>query len=102
MSHRGVWWGGGAEGGYCFQGGSGLGWVVDAEYPGALPGGDGPVRGAISPVCAQTRPRPCAAATPARSGSAPPQVSLSRSAAATATASPTSARQVSTLITMLG
>src|SRR5215468_6463242 len=73
-------------------------WPVRSGWAGRC----GRVRGAAPPACAQTRPRSWAAATCARPGSAPPQASLSRSAPAAATASPTGARQVSTLMTTEG
>src|ERR1700722_19977620 len=68
----------------------------------AYPGRCGLVRGGRRPACAQTSPVRYRAATMASPGSTPPQASLSRSAPAWATTSPTSARQVSTLITTSG
>ena len=54
------------------------------------------------PACVHTSPAPYRAATSASRGSTPPQASFSRSAPASQTASPTSCRQVSTLITTSG
>ena len=62
----------------------------------------GRVRGCAPPACVHTRPAPYRAATSASRGSTPPHASFSRSAPASHTASPTSARQVSTLITTSG
>lgn len=62
----------------------------------------GRVRGSAPPACVHTRPTPYRAATSASPGSTPPQASLSRSAPASQTASPTSARQVSTLMITSG
>jgi len=62
----------------------------------------GRVRGRWDPAWVQTSPTSNCAATSASSGSTPPQASLSRSAPSAQTARATSARQVSTLMTMLG
>lgn len=62
----------------------------------------GRVRGSTPPAWVQTRPAPYRAATSASLGSTPPQASLRTSAPASHTASPTSCRQVSTLITTSG
>lgn len=62
----------------------------------------GRVRGSTPPAWVQTMPAPKRAATSASFGSTPPQASFSTSAPAAQTASPTSCRQVSTLITTSG
>ncbi|MGC0349650.1 hypothetical protein RKD34_005230 [Streptomyces sp. SAI-218] len=62
----------------------------------------GRVRGSAPPACVHTRPTLYWAATSARPGSTPPQASFSRSAPASHTASPTDARQVSTLMITSG
>lgn len=62
----------------------------------------GRVRGSAPPACVHTSPAPYRAATSASFGSTPPHASFSTSAPASQTASPTSCRQVSTLITTSG
>ena len=62
----------------------------------------GRVRGSAPPACVHTSPTRWRAATCASRGSTPPHASFSRSAPASHTASPTSCRQVSTLITTSG
>lgn len=57
---------------------------------------------ARAPACEQTSPAPVSAATRASAGSAPDQVSLSRSAPAAIASTATSARQVSMEITTSG
>ncbi len=76
--------------------------AVTSAATSAYAGRCGRVRGLRPPAWAQTRPIPRAAATSARRGSTPPHASLMRSAPAWPTASPTSARQVSTLMTTSG
>ncbi len=62
----------------------------------------GLVRGRAPPAWVQTSPAPNRAATSASLGSTPPHASFRTSAPASQTASPTSCRQVSTLITTSG
>lgn len=62
----------------------------------------GRVRGSAPPACVHTSPAPYLAATSASPGSTPPQASFRTSAPASQTAAPTSARQVSTLMTTSG